>query len=484
MGWDVRLLLIGLLPSAYGGGRAWEPPIVRVVITGVDSPNQDCAPGYPGPCAALSELSLNDENGTRLPVQEIFQDPPGDNVNGLTPNQLLDNQTSTTWLDYGFANRSSSTLMLVLQPGAPRPAQLELTTAKDASKRDPISWRVELMTICGGWAEIGSWRDFDSAGRPLDRRTNYATRNGGAPFHLQEAPYRENTYCDTSTMFRFVFTETRGCAICGGWGGVGVQLAEVFLFGLDGQKLQPLAASNPGRYAAVEQYQNTMQSAAMAIDGNNGTKFLDLSLEPGSGRSATLQLELPNLTIVGSYTFRKAWDTPGRDPTAWRFERLKHDGSWETTAVVRGIAPPDDFLSLYPTFYGTGPPPSPPPPVVPPSPPAPPTGPPPPPSGDTYEFVFSEVRGKTPTCPTSCTAGQCMHTFNCYQLQLAEIRLFTEDGLATIVDAGNPGGWSAGNIQGPTAVFDDDLDTKWVDANFTKPSGEVSPAATRTHSLG
>ena len=54
-----------------------------------------------------------------------------------------------------------------------------------------------------------------------------------------------------------------------------------------------------------------------------------------------------------------------------------------------------------------------------------------------------------------------MHTFNCYQLQLAEIRLFTEDGLATIVDAGNPGGWSAGNIQGPTAVFDEDLDSKW-----------------------
>lgn len=53
------------------------------------------------------------------------------------------------------------------------------------------------------------------------------------------------------------------------------------------------------------------------------------------------------------------------------------------------------------------------------------------------------------------------------EIQLGEVRLYDESGSRIEVgNAQNPGGSNPTPAQGPPSLFDNDLDTKWIDVNY------------------
>ena len=187
----------------------------------------------------------------------------------------------------------------------------------------------------------------------------------------------------SATVWEFQFTDVRSR------GGLdAVQLAEVYLYGANGENLTVVMASNPGG----DQSLNAGQTADKVVDGNDDNRWLDRSILLSNGQccdSATLQLTLAEAAPVSSYRFVAAKSTEKRDPISWRFGyRDASDEFVQLSEVFSATAPTSsDQYEAFPAFMPPSPPmepqpkppPSPPipPPTVPPSPPLPPTTPPP-----------------------------------------------------------------------------------------------------------
>eukprot|EP00966_Prymnesium_polylepis_P114938 2656211-Prymnesium_polylepis.1 len=57
-------------------------------------------------------------------------------------------------------------------------------------------------------------------------------------------------------------------------------------------------------------------------------------------------------------------------------------------------------------------------------------------------------------------------------MQLAEVKLYGVDGgELSVVHAANPGGYHYSSWEGVASSFDNDLSTKWLDLNVSKPDG-------------
>ena len=226
----------------------------------------------------------------------------------------------------------------------------------------------------------------------------------------------------TGDTYQFVFTSVRG-------GITTLSLSEIRFFDADGQEIPIESASNPGGLAG-----NVQETPAAAIDGDLGTKWLDVNFY----NSTVLWLNVSQPTHIVQYElFTTAAPQFGgeqanlaRDPTGWEFGILR-GGGLEVLSSVVGAAAPTARSTSYGRFWTILPPPSPPatppPPSLPPlpslppsfpSPPQPPPSPPNPPlppTGSVYQFVFSSVRGSSYTPPTKA-------------LSLSEIRLYDANG--------------------------------------------------------
>lgn len=115
---------------------------------------------------------------------------------------------------------------------------------------------------------------------------------------------------EAANTFQFVFTASRG-----GDRADGLQLAEVELFGENGQVLRVQNASSPGGKWRRN------QDPGRAIDGDIRTKWLDSSFA-STGRS-TLVLRLATPMRVVGYMLYTADEPKRRDPTGWWFGSLR-----------------------------------------------------------------------------------------------------------------------------------------------------------------
>ena len=140
-----------------------------------------------------------------------------------------------------------------------------------------------------------------------------------------------------SSSYRFTFTGIRGADEK-----AELQLAELNLYDQNGKSilLPGTRASNPLGHVI-----NPRQMAAMAIDRNFDTKWLDGGFR-ANGHVSVLELVLPSMQRVASYNLWTANDVMHRDPASWLFEMRLADGEW---AIIdeQSILPPAERLAPY-----------------------------------------------------------------------------------------------------------------------------------------
>ena len=253
----------------------------------------------------------------------------------------------------------------------------------------------------------------------------------------------------SGSVYQIVFRKTKSQQLCEGWYNnagsraqqytaceigqaqafrEGIQLSGIQLFDAAGERIPIANATNP-----LGINPNQFQLAPRLIDELPDSKWFDQRISTIPYKS-TIVLGLASVAEVVTYDLVAANDVPIRDPVSWDFGILRGN-EFEVLSSVRDfehevsrhgsfggpsrfgvISPPSP-----PTEPGTSPSPpppfppipSPPPPLVippsplppgtamspspPPAPPAPPRPPAPPPSGSTMQFIFTEVRGPSPT---------------------------------------------------------------------------------------
>jgi hypothetical protein len=141
---------------------------------------------------------------------------------------------------------------------------------------------------------------------------------------------------DTMTL-RFTFTGVRGTLSGGPF--TALQLAEIHLFGASGKQIHPLRASNPSGRQPSRCRHCASQSADQVMDGDLGTKWVDLNFN--SSVSSVLLLELDDANVA-SYQLFTANDVPRRDPLAWEVDMLRSgqsDQEWVRVDARRTMPP-------------------------------------------------------------------------------------------------------------------------------------------------
>jgi hypothetical protein len=82
---------------------------------------------------------------TQLPVVSITN-PGGFNPVGEPPEKLIDGVTTgSKWLDYNFTVLGYSALHLLVNDTLGAPSAYELVTGNFPTRRDPVSWTVEIL---------------------------------------------------------------------------------------------------------------------------------------------------------------------------------------------------------------------------------------------------------------------------------------------------------------------------------------------------
>ena len=315
---------------------------------------------------ALSEVALYSTHGGQMLV-ESARNPGGISRVTESANAAVDGIVSTKFCDLNFPVQNQSILELQL-PISDALAGYRFTTARDAPRRDPISWRVEVCrdaTECASsdWQVVHTVTD---ATPPLQRGSAYDD------FWLIAPPPPSPPL----PVYRLVVNEVREPGRADA-----VALSEVRFYGQNGQPLIIIATEN------VDGSNPRGQEANFAADDSVATEWLDLNYRP-SGR-AELRLTLGTYDQVVSYELFTSLRQPKRDPTSWVLERLSHDATgataWEPLSVKINVMPPWDRSSSINGSINSlmWPPPLPPfppqPPASPPLPPAAPSPPSPPP---------------------------------------------------------------------------------------------------------
>ena len=272
----------------------------------------------------------------------------------------------------------------------------------------------------------------------------------------------------SGSVYFLTFTAVRG-----GLDVSELQLAEVMLYGVGGEPLSVVEASNPGGVPFT-----WWEHAPSAVDGDLATKWLDMNITKGGGRqSSTLLLSLASATPVGSYDLYTANHEPKRDPVSWTFGISRGDGSDEALHAMARYEPAFTRRTSYThgaRFTVLTPFPAFPPPPAPPSPPAPPQEPhwlpippaaprpaAPPPLSAEYAFLFTRARGG----------------LEVNGLQLAEVTLYGVGGEPlSVLRASNPGGVPGTWWESASAVIDGSLASKWLDTNFSFSTSSVGAA--------
>ena len=89
----------------------------------------------------LGGLRFLDVGEVPLRIASI-SNPGGTSPRHKGADQLLDPSSRGKWFDSNFTRAAHSVLLITLMANDPFPAQFELITANDASKRDPSDWQV------------------------------------------------------------------------------------------------------------------------------------------------------------------------------------------------------------------------------------------------------------------------------------------------------------------------------------------------------
>ena len=326
---------------------------------------------------ALSEVVLFSTQGTRMLVSSA-RNPGGLSTLAEGPHAAIDDNVLTKFCDLSFPVHNSTILEIRL-PVATLLGGYRFTTARDAPKRDPITWRVEA---CRSEAQCDTnvWdvvHEVLDATPPLSRSTDYDD------FWLIAPPPPSPPL----PVYRLVVTDVRESARADA-----AALSEVALYDASGTRLPIIATDN------IQGSSPRGQEAPFAVDASVSTEWLDLSFV--TQRQAELHLTLGSYDPVVSYELFTGVRQPKRDPTSWMLE--KYDPSqtgpaaWVPLSIVIGAVPTwtrsasltggpiTDLLyppplPPYPPLPPGAPPP-PPAPLPPPSPPPPSHPPPPPPS--------------------------------------------------------------------------------------------------------
>ena len=193
--------------------------VVRITFTESRGDLGTCSPGAAcdrDTCCehgvSLSEVRLFSD-ATNLLIESITN-PSGYNPVGEVPSKLIDGLTTgSKWLDLNFITNSYSELILVVDDSLGAPTSLELIAGNTPDKRDPVSWTVEVLDVCGGFSEVLS---VTQATAPDQRWSPYPE----GPFALR-ALTPTDANCETSKAIRFIFTDVKG-----GAGTDGVMLSE------------------------------------------------------------------------------------------------------------------------------------------------------------------------------------------------------------------------------------------------------------------
>ncbi|KAL1499234.1 hypothetical protein AB1Y20_013739 [Prymnesium parvum] len=419
---------------------------------------------------SLSEVVLLDAEGQQVIITEAIN-PNGTIPNPLEqPSSLIDGSKITKWVDASFFGQS--VLQLVL-PQAQFIASYELVTATGDfpanRNRDPTAWEFGVVPS-GGSFEVLSV--VTGVTPPDARSTSYGVFYAIWPPPSPPTPPPPPSF-PSGTRYQFIFSSIRDPTSSV------LALAEVLLFGLDGEQVPVLEALNPGGGVA-----SSSQLAGAVIDGWNGSKWLDTNFYG----SSVLQLILSSAQPVARYELITSPGDTGaerrRDPTGWAFGILGSDDRFDVLHTVSGVVPPYAPATSYGKFWVYSPPPSPPsppplgpaPPPLPlpkgpsppehpppphpphlprpPLPPFPPLNPPSPPSipfAGLYQFRFISVRDPDTTL-----------------LSLAEVILFGYDGQRlAVAQVFNPGGTYALPQEQATSVVDGLNETKWLDTSFS-----------------
>ena len=181
----------------------------------------------------------------------------------------------------------------------------------------------------------------------------------------------------------------------------GLQLSEVVLYGVDGQRLAVVDAANPGGT------QRSLQNAGKAIDGNTDTKWYDYGFV-ANGYSKLL-LTLASYGQLGAYEFTTANDVPKRDPIGWTVSIVRPTGERVPLHVVSGdrvdgviVHVPLERQAKTDRFYVNAPPPPP----APPTPPPPPSPPPSPPYAPGFRVLPFPPPPPCPLCVGTASFAQ------------------------------------------------------------------------------
>ena len=413
----------------------------------------------------LAEIYLYSSSGATIPI--VAATNPG--WVSLNPDQgagkVHDGDRSTRWVDGSILVYGASTLQLEL--AAPSwVASYELITASSTDKRDPISWRFGFLDDANQFVVLS---EVVGASPPASNQP-YTSGEGFMSVYPPSPPTPPppSPAMPPAAQYQFVFDAVRDASEGN------IQLGEVQLFGLAGEQLTIVSASNP----AGENPPSEL--SANVIDGLLETKWLDSSI--GSGAPSTLVLQLDVATVVAQYELFTADDVKSgkRDPISWRFGILHEDGAFEVLSTKSDVDAPYARMTGYGTFFATEPPsppaepsPSPPmppacpppvPPIAPPSTPPLPPGtamspfspppPPSPPSSREYEFRFTDVR----------------HPKMADGISLSAVRLYSADGSPiSIKEVLNPGFVSLNDLQVAHAnLVDDEPIPPWVDGSIMK----------------
>ena len=356
----------------------------------------------------LSDIFLYSTEGHRLEATNV-DNPDGSACgNNESPAMLFDGSVDTKWCDLNFSpgqkSITGSSKILFELPIGTALGGYEMFTSGNPAKRDPTEWTVSGLNVCGQWVELDVRAPASAYTRGRkDSYGQYSMTHTGEldpascthpspssppQLALVPLPPLSPPAPPSGQRYALTFYSARG-----GIQMEELQLAEVALYGLDGQPLVVLEASNPGGVSPQE-----WEGADAVIDGDLQTKWVDSNFARSTSlniyaKQSRLELVLWAPTTVAKYDVFSANTPRDRDPTSWVFTVVRDSVGLEegeepdqVLHSVEDFQPPwerrvsytagagFEVFPLFPSMPPTAPPPMPPslpPVIVPPCPPSP-----------------------------------------------------------------------------------------------------------------